>query len=50
MVEGRPKPKFNRPKRLNLKTKPKSSNKVINPTFKKRDNYFFYGKPGDHAP
>ena len=40
VVEERPRPKFNRPKRQNLRTKPNSSNKVQNPTFKKKDNCF----------
>ena len=50
VVEKRPKPKFNRPKRQNPMTKPNSSNKVQNPTFKKRSNCFICGKPGHHAP
>ena len=40
VVEERPRPKFNRPKRQNPRTKPNSSNKVQNPTFKKKDNCF----------
>ena len=36
VVEERPWPKFNRPKRQNPRTKPNSSNKVQNPTFKKK--------------
>ena len=36
VVEERLRPKFNRPKRQNPRTKPNSSNKVQNPTFKKK--------------
>ena len=50
VVEDRVRPKFNRPKRKNPRTKPNSSNKVKNPTFKKKSNCFVYGKPGYHAP
>ena len=50
VVEERSRPKFNRPKRQNPRTKPNLSNKVQNPTFKKRGNYFVYGKLGHHAP
>ena len=50
VVEERPRSKFNRPKRQNPKTKPNSSNKVQNPTFKKKGNYFVCGKPEHHAP
>ena len=50
VVEERPRPKFNRSKRQNLRTKPNSSNKVQNPTFKKKCNCFVCGKPGHHAP
>ena len=50
VVEDIPRPKFNRPKRQNPRTKPNSSNKVKNPTFKKRSNFFSCGKPGHHAP
>ena len=50
VVEEIPRPKFNRPKRQNPMTKPNSSNKVQNPTFKKRGNCFVYGKHGHHAP
>ena len=50
VMEEEPRPKFNRPKRQNPRTKPNSSNKVQNPTFKKRGNYFVYGKPRHHAP
>ena len=49
VVEERPRPKFNRPKRQNPRTKPNSSNKVQNPTFKKKGNCFVCGKPGHHA-
>ena len=50
VVEERPRPKFNRTKRKNLMTKPNTSNKVQNPTFKKKGNCFFCAKPGHHAP
>ena len=50
MVEERPRPKFNKPKRHNPKTKPNSSNKVQNPTFKMKGNCFVCGKRGHHAP
>ena len=50
VVEERPRPKFNMPKRQNPRTKSNSSNKVQNPTFKKRGNCFIYGKLGHHAP
>ena len=50
VVEERPRPKFNRPKRQNPRTKPNSSKKVQNPTFKKRRNCFVCGKPRHHAP
>ena len=50
MVEERPMPKFNKPKRHNPKTKPNSSNKVQNPTFKMKGNCFVCGKHGHHAP
>ena len=50
MVEERPRPKFNRPKRQNPRTKPNSSNEVQNPTFKNKGNCFVCGKPGHHAP
>ena len=50
MVEERSRPKFNRPKKQNPRTKLNSSNKVQNPTFKKKGNFFFCGKPGHHAP
>ena len=50
VVEERPKPKFNRPKRQNPRTKPNLSNKVQIPTFKKKGNYFVCGKPRHHAP
>ena len=46
MVKEKPKPKFNKPKRQNPRTKPMSSNKVQNLTFKKKGNCFVYGKPG----
>ena len=49
-VEERPRPKFNRPKRQNPRTKPNSSNKVQNPTCKKRSNFFASSKPRHHAP
>ena len=50
VVEERLRPKNNRPKRQNPKTKPNTSNKIQNPTFKKRGNFFAYGKLGHHAP
>ena len=50
VVEERPRPKSNRPKRQNPKTKPNSSNKVQNYTFKKIGNCFVCGKLGHHTP
>ena len=50
VIEGRLRPKFNRPKKQNPRTKPNSSNKVQNHTFKKRGNCFVYGKPRHRAP
>ena len=50
MVEERPRPKFNRPKRQNPKTKPNSSNNVQNPTFEKIGSCLVCGKPRHHAP
>ena len=50
VIEERPRPKFYRSKRQNPRTKPNSSNKIQNSTFKKRGNYFVYGKPNHHAP
>ena len=50
VVEERPRPKFNRLKRQNPKTKPNSSNKVQTPTFKERGNCFVCGKPGYYEP
>ena len=35
VAKKRPRPKFNKPKGQNPRTKPNSSNKVQNPTFKK---------------
>ena len=49
VVEERPRPKNNRPKRQNPKTKPNISNKIQNPTFKKKENCFVCGKLGHHA-
>ena len=50
VVEERPRPKFNRPKRQNPRTKPNSSNKVQNPPIKKRCTCFVYGNSRHHAP
>ena len=50
VVENILRPKFNRPKRKNLRTKPNSSNKVQNSTFKKKGNCFICDKLGHHAP
>ena len=50
VVEKRLMPKFNGPKRQNPRTKPNSSNKAQNPTFKKRGNCFVCGKPRHHVP
>ena len=50
VVEERPMNKFNRPKRQNPKTKPNPSNKVQNPTFKKKGICFVCGKLEHHAP
>ena len=50
VVEERPRSKFNRLERQNPRDKPNSSNKVQNPTFKKKGYCFICGKPGHHAP
>ena len=50
VVEDKPRLKFNRPKKQNPRTKPNSSNKVQNPTFKTKGNCFVCGKPRHHAP
>ena len=50
VVEKKPRTKNKRPKRHNPRTNPNTSNKVQNPTFKKRGNCFVCGKRGHHAP
>ena len=50
VVEEIPRPKFNRPERQNTRTKPNSSNKIQNPTFKKKGNFFVCGKSRHYAP
>ena len=50
VVEERPRLKFNKPKRQNPRTKPNSSNKVQNYSFKKKGNCFVCGKLRHHAP
>ena len=45
----KPKPKNNRSRKQNSRTKPNESNKVQNPTIKKRGNCFVCGKSGHHA-
>ena len=47
VVEEKPKPKNNRSKKQNSRTKPNASNKVHNPTIKKQGN--FCGKFGHHT-
>ena len=49
VVEEKPKPKNNRSRKQNSRTKPNASNKVQNPTIKKQGNCFVCGKFGDHA-
>ena len=49
VVEEKPKPKNNRSRKQNSRTKPNASNKVQNSTIKKRGNCFVYGKSGHHA-
>ena len=49
VVEEKPKPKNNRSEKQNSRTKPNASNKVQNPTIKKRGNCFVCGKSGHHA-
>ena len=45
----KPKPKNNRPRKQNPRTKPNVSNKVHNPTIKKWGKCFVCGKSGHHA-
>ena len=49
VVKDKPKPKNNKSRKQNSRTKPNSTNKVHNPTIKKRGNYFVYGKLGHHV-
>ncbi|KAJ9684091.1 hypothetical protein PVL29_016537 [Vitis rotundifolia] len=49
VVEEKPKPKNNRSRKQNSRTKPNASNKVQNSTIKKRGNCFVCGKSGHHA-
>ena len=49
IVEEKPKPKNNRSRKQNSRTKPNASNKVQNPTIKKRGNCFVCGKFEHHA-
>ena len=49
VVKDKPKPKNNKCRKQNSRTKPNSTNKVHNPTIKKRGNYFVYGKLGHHV-
>ena len=49
VVEEKPKPKNNRSRKQNSRTKPNASNKVQNPTIKKQGNCFVCGKPGHYA-
>ena len=49
VVKDKPKPKNNKCRKQNSRTKPNSTNKVHNPTIKKRGNYFVYGKLGRHV-
>ena len=49
IIEEKPKPKNNRFRKQNSRTKPNASNKVQNPTTKKWGNCFVYGKFGHHT-
>ncbi|KAL6312561.1 hypothetical protein AAG906_030759 [Vitis piasezkii] len=49
VVKEKPKPKKNRSRRQISRTKSNASNKVQNPTIKKRGNFFVCGKSGHHA-
>ena len=49
VVEEKPKPKNNRSRKQNSKTKPNASNKVQNSIIKKQGNCFVCGKSGHHA-
>ncbi|KAL6341750.1 hypothetical protein AAG906_037994 [Vitis piasezkii] len=49
VVEEKPKPKNNRSRKQNSRTKPNASNKVQNSSIKKRGNWFVCGKSGHHA-
>ena len=49
VVEEKLKPKNNRPRKQNPRTKPNASNKVHNPTIKKWGRCFVCGKFGHHA-
>ena len=49
VVEEKSKPKNNKSRKQNFRTKPNASNKVQNSTIKKRGNCFVCGKFGHHA-
>ena len=49
VIEEKPKPKNNRSRKQNSRTKPNATNKVQNPTIKKMGNCFVCGKSGHHA-
>ena len=49
VVEEKPKPKNNRFRKQNSRTKLNASNKVHNSTIKKQGNCFVCGKSGHHA-
>ena len=49
VLEEKPKPKNNRSRKQNSRTKPNATNKIQNPTIKKMGNCFVCCKSGHHA-